>query len=155
MTARIEALKVPRQVSPWIVIGVAAALIAGLAVLTLDEPAVTPIRQPAVEAVRAPSESVELTGLRSAVAHRYMVEEFGIGESPSTVNERVLEAAMKARLVNGLTQPRFGTDENARFVNENALETAAKARLAQGYVETGSASQSTDTKSAHPVHRKS
>jgi len=103
MTAKIEALREPRQVSPWIVIGAAAALIAALAVLTVQESEVTPTaRPPVAESVgAAPSNIAEMAALKSAVAHRYMVERFGVGEVAPSASEDAIEAAVKARLAHG------------------------------------------------------
>lgn len=104
MTARIEALKAPRQVSPWFVIGVAAALIAGLAVLTIQqELAVTPTARPAVTVART-SDVVEMAALKSAVATRYIAERFGTSVNASTLNEDALETAVKARLAHGYVE---------------------------------------------------
>ena len=132
MTAKIEALRAPRQLSPWIVIGAAAALIAGLAVLAVQETEVAPTRAPTVEAVGA-SVAVEMAELKSAVAHRYMVEHFGIGESSPAVNEQALEAAMKASLAHGSLQPRFGAGESSSTEGKAALERANQARLENGW----------------------
>jgi hypothetical protein len=93
MTARIETLRAPsRQVSPWIVIGTAAALVAALAVLTTPEPKVAPVTgQPAVSTVRVTDDVAEIAALKSAVAHRYMVERFGVGESVSSSSNEATE----------------------------------------------------------------
>jgi len=105
MATKIETLRAPRQVSPWLVIGVAATLIAALAVLTVPETAVTPTREPVVTTVRVTDDVAEMAAVKSAVAHRYMAERFGISESAPSVNENVLDAAVKARLVHGYLGP--------------------------------------------------
>ena len=154
MTAKIETLRAPRQLSPWYVIGAGAALIAMLAVLTVTETDVTPTTRPAVEAtVRAPADLVEMAAIKSAVAHEYMVERFGIPETVSSASSGTSEAraiwALKAGIAAEFLGERFGTAEVAPPVTEDALEAAVKARLVHGVLEaSGSGSEK-----GHPVRR--
>jgi len=146
MATKIETLRGPRQLSPWIVIGTAAALIVALAVLTVPETA-PPTREPAVT-TRVTNEATDMAELKSAVAHRYMVQRFGVGE---VVSSPVSEARMIWGLKVGIASTYLGTpsglSESPPAVNEDVLEAAVKARLVHGVLETSS----TGSEEGHPV----
>ena len=109
MTAKIEVLREPRQVSPWIVIGAAAALIAGLAVITVSEPEVTPVaRPPVAESIARTDDVTEMAALKSANATRYLAEHFWTGTVSSSASEDAIEAAVKARLAHGYLEAQAG-----------------------------------------------
>jgi len=149
MATKIETLRAPRQVSPWLVIGAAAALIAALAVLTVPESAVT-TREPAVTTARVTSEAAEVADLKSAVAHRYMVERFGVGELVSpTISEARAIWALKAGIAGEYLGAGFTTSESPPAVTEDALEAAVKARLVHGVLETSPS----EPEKGHPVRR--
>ncbi len=132
MATKIETLRAPRQVSPWIVIGAAAALIAALAVLTVSETTVTPTREAAVTVTRVTSDAAEMAEVKSAVAHRYMVERFGIdGSVASRTSEAHASWALKAGIASEYLAERFdarapGVGDLDNRGTEGRIDTAAE-----------------------------